>query len=345
MSAGTADRCDGHALVSSKVGPRHYERLAIVYVRQSHPSQIVNHPESARVQYSLTEHVVALGWSRERVLVIDDDQGRTGTNTEGRPGFQRLVAEVGLDHVGIVVGFQMSRLARSCRDWHQLIEVCALFGTALCDLDGVYDPADYNDRLVLGLKGTISEAELHVIRQRMDAGRLAKAQRGELGMPTASGYVRRLSGEIVKDPDEQVRSVIDLLFEQFKIRGTVRGVLCYLVDHDVKLPLRVRSGPDKGQLLWVRPNRTRLQETFKNPVYAGAYAYGRRRVDPRTKRLGRHATGRRIWPMDQWAVCLRDRLPAYISWEQYEQNLRQLELNLSVARGVARKGSTLVAGL
>src|SRR5580658_2821488 len=182
MSAGAGERRAGATVASSKIGPCHVERLAIVYVRQSTPGQIVHHPESARVQYSLTEHAVALGWSRERVLVIDDDQGRTGTNTEGRPGFQRLVAEVGLDHVGIVVGFQMSRLARSCRDWYQLIEICALFGTLLCDLDGVYDPANYNDRLVLGLKGTISEAELHIIKQRMHAGKLAKAQRGELGM-------------------------------------------------------------------------------------------------------------------------------------------------------------------
>ncbi|AUX47304.1 serine recombinase [Sorangium cellulosum] len=345
MNAGAGERRAGAAVASSKIGPRHVERLAIVYVRQSHPSQIVHHPESARVQYDLAEHAVALGWSRERVLVIDDDQGRTATNAEGRPGFQRLVAEVGLDHVGIIIGFQMSRLARSCRDWHQLIEVCALFGTLLCDLDGVYDPANYNDRLVLGLKGTISEAELHVIKQRMHAGKLAKAQRGELGTLLAFGYVRRPSGEIVKDPDEQVRCVVDLLFEQFKIRGTVQGVLCYLVEHDLKLPLRVASGPDKGQLRWVRPNRTRLQETFKNPIYAGAYAYGRRRVDPRTKRPGRRATGRRIASVNQWTVCLRDRLPAYISWEQYEQNLRQLELNRNVARGVARKGSTFLAGL
>ena len=258
MNAGAGERRAGAAVVSSKIGPRHVERLAIVYVRQSHPSQIVHHPESARVQYDLAEHAVAFGWSRERVVVIDDDQGRTATDAEGRPGFQRLVAEVGLDHVGIIIGFQMSRLTRSCRDWYQLIEVCALFGTLLCDLDGVYDPANYDDRLVLGLKGTISEAELHVIKQRMHAGKLAKAQRGELGTLLASGYVRRPSGEIVKDPDEQVRCVVDLLFEQFKIRGTIRSVLCYLVDHDLKLPLRVASGPDKGQLRWVRPNRTRL---------------------------------------------------------------------------------------
>jgi DNA invertase Pin-like site-specific DNA recombinase len=297
------------------------------------------------VQYNLTEHAIALGWSRDRVLVIDDDQGRTATNTEGRPGFQRLVAEVGLDHVGIIVGFQMSRLARSCRDWHQLIEVCALFGTLLCDLDGVYDPANYNDRLVLGLKGTISEAELHIIKQRMHAGKLVKAQRGELGKPLSLGYVRRASGEIVKDPDEQARHVVELLFEQFQVRGTIHGVLCYLVEHDLKVPIRAASGPDKGELRWSRPNRQTLQGVFNNPVYAGAYVYGRRPIDPRAKRPGRPATGRKVAHVGEWAVCLRDRLPAYISWEQYEQNLRQLELNRNAKRGVARKGATLLAGL
>jgi DNA invertase Pin-like site-specific DNA recombinase len=345
MSAGTAERRESATLASIKIGPRHHERLAIVYVRQSHPSQLVHHPESTRVQYNLTEHAIALGWSRERVLVIDDDQGRTATNTEGRPGFQRLVAEVGLDHVGIIVGFQMSRLARSCRDWHQLIEVCALFGTLLCDLDGVYDPANYNDRLVLGLKGTISEAELHIIKQRMHAGKLVKAQRGELGKPLSLGYVRRPSGEIVKDPDEQARHVVDLLFEQFQVRGTIHGVLCYLVEHDLKVPIRAASGPDKGELRWSRPNRQTLQGVFNNPVYAGAYVYGRRPIDPRAKRPGRPATGRKVAHVGEWAVCLRDRLPAYISWEQYEQNLRQLELNRNAKRGVARKGATLLAGL
>jgi DNA invertase Pin-like site-specific DNA recombinase len=345
MSSGLAERRDGTALTSCKIVPHHLERLAIVYVRQSSPHQILQHPESTRVQYNLTEHAVALGWSRERVLVIDDDQGRTATNTEGRPGFQRLVAEVGLDHVGIIVGFQMSRLARSCRDWHQLIEVCALFGTLLCDLDGVYDPANYNDRLVLGLKGTISEAELHIIKQRMHAGRLIKAQRGELGMHLPLGYVKRPSGEIVKDPDEQAQRMVQLLFEQFQRRGTIQGVLRYLVEHDLRLPIRVASGPDKGELRWARPNRITLQNVFHNPTYAGAYVYGRRPIEPRAKRPGRPATGRKVAHVGEWAVCLQNRLPAYISWEQYEQNLRQLQLNRNVKRGVARKGATLLAGL
>src|SRR5215468_1432472 len=193
MNAGSAERRDGGMLASPKITPRHLERLAMVYVRQSHTMQSVNHPESMRVQCSLTDHAVALGWPRDRVLVIDDDTGHTATTSAGRVGFQRLVAEVGLGHVGVIVGFQMSRLARSCRDWYQLLEVCALFGTLLCDFDGVYDPTHYNDRLVLGLKGTLSEAELHLITQRMHATKLAKAKRGELGMSLGMGYVRRPS--------------------------------------------------------------------------------------------------------------------------------------------------------
>jgi len=263
MSADAAERRNSAALASFKIGPHHLERLAIVYVRQSHPNQVLHHPESARVQYNLTEHAVALGWARDRVLVIDDDQGRTGTNTEGRPGFQRLVAEVGLDHVGIIIGFQMSRLARSCRDWHQLIEVCALFGTLLCDLDGVYDPANYNDRLVLGLKGTISEAELHVIKQRMHAGKLAKAQCGELGMHPSLGFVRRPSGEIIKDPDEQAQAVVEMLFEQFQRRGTIYGVLCYLVEHGLKLPIRNRVGARQGGAALVPPQPHDAAERFQ----------------------------------------------------------------------------------
>jgi DNA invertase Pin-like site-specific DNA recombinase len=345
MTAGLAERRDGFALASSKIASHHLERLAIVYVRQSTLHQVQHHQESTRLQYNLTERAVALGWSCERVLVIDDDQGRSGSSSEGRPGFQRLVAEVGLDHVGLILGIEMSRLARSCRDWHQLLEVCALFRTLLCDLDGIYDPAQYNDRLVLGLKGTMSEAELHIIKQRMQAGKLAKAQRGELGMYLPFGYVKRPSGEIIKDPDEHAQQVVQTLFEQFQSRGTIQGVLCYLVEHDLKLPIRVTSGLDKGELRWSRPNRMTLQNVFNNPTYAGAYVYGRRPIDPRAKRPGRPATGRKVAHVGEWAVCLRDRLPAYISWEQYEQNLQQIALNRNVTRGVARSGSTLLAGL
>ncbi len=335
----------GDVFASTKVGAHHHERVAIVYVRQSTPHQVLHHQESTKLQYSLVERAVGLGWTRERVVVIDDDLGQSASSADARPGFQRLVAEVGLDHVGLILGVEMSRLARSCRDWHHLLEVCALFGTLLSDLDGIYDPSTYNDRLLLGLKGTMSEAELHLIKQRMQMGKLNKAKRGELGMLVPLGYVRRPSGDIVKDPDEQAQAVVRTVFEQFETRATVHGVLCYLVEHDIRLPIRQRTGEDKGELRWHRPSRPTIQNMLCNPIYAGAYVYGRRPTDARAKKPGRPSTGRKVARAGDWAVCLRDKVPAYIPWEQYEQNRRQLASNAQAARGVARTGDALLGGI
>jgi DNA invertase Pin-like site-specific DNA recombinase len=330
---------------SHKIAPRHHERLAMVYVRQSTAVQVVRHGESTRLQYGLTDRAMVLGWPRERIAVIDDDLGRSGASAEGRPGFQRLVAEVGLDHVGIILGIEMSRLARSCRDWHQLLEVCALFGTLIGDLDGIYDPSNYNDRLLLGLKGTMSEAELHVIKQRMLQGKLNKARRGELGTMLPIGYTRRPSGEVTKDPDEQAQSAVAMIFDQFEARGTVHGVLRYLVDHGIGIPVRVGTGPTKGDLEWHRPNRSTLLNVLHNPAYAGAYVYGRRPTDPRRKKPGRSSTGRTVAAMGAWQVCLKDRLPAYITWERYEENVKQLVANRNRAMSTQRRGPALLSGL
>ncbi|MDP9373946.1 MAG: recombinase family protein [Chloroflexota bacterium] len=334
-------------LRSEKIAPRHHDRLAVVYVRQSTVQQVLDHQESTRLQYGLAARAQDLGWAAERVVVIDDDLGQSGASAEARVGFQRLVSEVSLDHVGLVLGVDMSRLARSSKDWHQLLEICALFGTLIADLDGVYDPGQYNDRLLLGLKGTMSEAELHILKQRMEQGRLSKARRGELAVPVPSGYLRRPSGEVVLDPDEQVQEVVRLIFRKFAELGTLNAVLRYLVRHHVQLGIRVREGPGKGELEWRRPNRMTLQNLLKNPLYAGAYAYGRRQVDPRTARPGRPSTGRRVIAPDGWYVLLRDHGPAYISWEQYERNLARLKANQARAEevGVARKGAALLAGL
>lgn len=328
-----------------KVQPRHRERLAAVYIRQSTMQQVVKHQESTRLQYGLVDRAQTLGWPESRVLTIDEDLGVSGSSAEGRSGFQRLVAEVSLDHVGIVLGVEMSRLARSCRDWYQLLEVCAVFGTLIGDLDGIYDPAVYNDRLLLGLKGTMSEAELHVIKQRMLQGKLAKAKRGELGFLLPMGYVCKPNGEVVKDPDEQAQSVIELVFDLFERYGTLHAVLRQLVAEQVQMPCRVHCGDQKGELEWRRPNRVSLSNLLHNPAYAGVYAYGRRPADPRRKQPGRPGTGRIVARPDEWAVCLKDRLPAYITWEQYERNLRQLELNTKAAAGVIRQGPSLLAGL
>ena len=330
-----------------KVEPWHRDRLAVVYVRQSTPRQVVEHQESTRLQYGLAERAVGLGWAAERVLVIDDDLGRSGTSAAGRPGFQRLVSEVSLDQVGIVLGVEMSRLARSGADWHRLLELCALFGTLLADLDGIYDPADYNDRLLLGLKGTMSEAELHLLKQRMLAGRLAKARRGELALPLPAGYVRLASGEVAFDPDEQAQAVVRLIFRLFAELGTLNAVLRWLVGHQVRVGVRVREGPGKGELSWRQPSRATLHNLLHNPAYAGCYAYGRRRVDARRQQPGRPSTGRVVRDPADWLVWLPGRLPAYISWEQYERNLARLRANQARAdqAGVVRAGPALLTGL
>jgi DNA invertase Pin-like site-specific DNA recombinase len=333
-------------LVSHKVHRQHLERLAVVYVRQSSPRQVLENPESTAVQYSLARRAVAYGWEETRVLTIDDDLGKSGRTVEGRLGFQRLLAEVGLNHVGMVLGIEMSRLARSCKDWYQLLELCAVFDVLLADQDGLYDPSDPNDRLLLGLKGTMSEAELHLLRSRMEQGRRNKARRGELfeGLPV--GYALGPCGEVVLDPDEQAQALVRLIFEKFEELGTARGVLLYVKRHCIRLPFRV-GGPSGGQIEWRVPSPSTIYAMLHHPFYAGAYARGRRQLDPRRKAAGRPHSGRVLKPMDQWEVLLLGRLPAYISWEQYLANQKRLAQNCSRpdTPGAPREGTTLLAGL
>jgi DNA invertase Pin-like site-specific DNA recombinase/DNA-binding transcriptional MerR regulator len=330
-----------------KIRPEHRDRAAVVYVRQSSRQQVLEHTESTRLQYGLVERAAALGWARSRIVVIDDDLGVSAAAADARAGFARLVTEVTMGRVGIVLGVEMSRLARTGRDWHQLLELCSLSGVLLADPDGVYDPGFYNDRLLLGLKGTMSEAELYLIRQRMLSGKLAKAERGELAIPLPIGYVRRPSGEVIVDPDEQAQHVVHLVFATFVRLGTLNAVLRYLVEHEVQLPVRARSGPGKGELEWRRPNRETLQIMLHNPVYAGYYAYGRRQTEPRKKMPGRPSTGRVVKPSDEWLVLLPDRLPAYITAEQYETNVARMSANRQTAAspGAPRDGQALLSGL
>lgn len=252
-----------------KLQPRHLERLAVVYVRQSSLQQVRSHQASTRLQYGLVERAKALGWSESRIQVIDDELGKCA-EAAGRQGFQRLVAEVGLDQVGLILGIDRSRLARSNKDWHQLLEVCALFGPLIADNNGVYDATPYNDRWLLGLSGMMSDAELQLINQRLQ-GKLNKARRGELNFPLPIGYVRQAC-EVVLDPDEQVRCVVHLIFRNFEELGTLHALLRYLLKNDIQLGVRQRSGPAKGELAWSRAKRLTLQNLLKNPTYAGAYA-------------------------------------------------------------------------
>jgi DNA invertase Pin-like site-specific DNA recombinase len=335
------------SLPAEKVQPWHRDRLAVVYVRQSTPQQVLEHQESTRLQYGLTARAYALGWPEGRIVVIDDDLGKSGASATDRSGFQRLIAEVGLNRVGLILGVDMSRLARSCKDWYHLLEICALFGTLLADLDGIYDPSYYNDRLLLGLKGVMSESELHVMHQRLRQGVLAKARRGELGLVPPLGYLQRPSGEIVLDPDEQVQGVVRLIFRKFAELGTVHAVLRYLVAQHIQLGMRAHRGPERGEVIWRRPSRVTLQNLLKHPIYAGAYVYGRRPVGSRRSRSGPPESERVQVGGAAWAVVLRDRLPAYISWDEYEANLARLQANQARAAqmGVVREGPALLGRL
>ena len=330
-----------------KLQPWHLERSAIVYVRQSTPQQVLDHRESTARQYALVHRAADLGWPADQVLVIDDDLGKSGQSIEGRPGFQRLLAEVALDRVGLILGLEMSRLARSCKDWHHLLELCARFRVLLADADGVYDPTEYADRLMLGLTGMMNEAELHVLKQRMYQGKVNKARRGELFGPAPIGYVRSPSGEWVIDPDEQVQAVVRLIFDQFDRAATLHGLLRYLVHHRIRIPVRARSGPNRGQLEWHRPNRATLQNLLRHPTYAGAYRFGHRPIDPRRKRPGRPSTGKRIRRPDECLVLIRDRLPAYITWDRFVANQERLNANRNLpgTPGAPRNGPALLAGL
>jgi DNA invertase Pin-like site-specific DNA recombinase len=333
--------------VTPKLHDYHLRRLAIVYVRQSHPQQVVEHVESTARQYALVDRAIALGWTRDRVVVIDEDQGQSGQSMVTRLGFQRVLAEVSLDHVGLILGLEMSRLARSNKDWHQLLELCALFRTLLADTDGLYDPTDYNDRLLLGLRGMMSEAELHLLKGRLLEGMRHKARRGELLNHPPMGYVRGPDGDYQLDPDEQAQRVIRLIFDAFERQGSLHGLLRYLVAHDIRLPIRPHSGLNRGRLEWRRPNRMTLQNLLHHPIYAGAYRWGYRKMDPRKQQPGRRSTGRTVNTPEACDVLIKDRFPAYISWERFEVIQQRLADNRAIADalGAPREGPALLSGL
>jgi DNA invertase Pin-like site-specific DNA recombinase len=255
--------------------------------------------------------------------------------------------EVTLDHVGLVLGLEMSRLARSNKDWHHLLELCAVFGTLLADQEGVYDPRDPNDRLLLGLKGTMSELEIHTMRSRLEKGKLNKAQRGELFYEVPVGYVKTAPGGLAFDPDEQVRAVVALVFDKFDELGSASAVFRYLLRNGIRLGIRAQAGPNRGQLEWRRPSLQTLYAMLHHPFYAGTYVFGRRAIDPKRKHAGHPFGGSRRVPADQWKVVKHDHLPAYITRERYQRNQERLHQNRCRpdTTGVARRGAALLAGL
>jgi DNA invertase Pin-like site-specific DNA recombinase len=341
--------CHGRpgVLRSSKILDLHLDRLAIVYVRQSDPQQVLHHRESRERQYALADHAVALGWPKDRVVVIDEDQGQSGRTADQRGGFQRLLTEVTMEHVGLILGIEMSRIARNNKDWHTLLEMCAIFRTILADEDGVYDPQDTNDRLLLGLKGTISEFELVTMRNRLERGRLHKAQRGELFHHLPWGYVKVSPERVEMDPDEQVREVIRLIFDKYDEIGTVWGVFYYLLRNNIRLGIRPFHGPNRGNLEWRRPTIPSVRQVLVHPMYAGAYAFGRR-PHQRVRTPAGERTRPGNWvPMEQWKVLKQECLPAYITWERYLANQERMRQHCSSpeSQGNPRDGSALLAGL
>jgi DNA invertase Pin-like site-specific DNA recombinase len=336
---------------SVKIQATHRERQAVVYLRQSSPKQVLRNRESALNQRSLRDRLLQLGWTKNQIHVIDDDQGQSAKHASGREGFQKLVADVSLRNIGIIMGYEVSRLSRNCADWHRLLELCALFDTLIADADGVYHPRDFNDRMLLGLKGTLSEAELHSLRLRLDAGRLSKAKRGELVQHLPTGLVRDPEGTVRFDPDQSVSERIRLVFTKFQELGSGTKLLVYLARHGLKLPRRQRSGIHAGETLWKEPSIAAVHSILKNPAYAGAFAHGRRAADPTRQIPGRPATGRLRKPRSEWSALVKDVYPAYITWEEYEQIQQIIAENAQkmadkMSRSQAnRKGAALLSGL
>lgn len=330
-------------LQSSKIETQHLARLAIVYVRQSNARQVRENVESTQLQYSLARLAKAYGWPSDQIEIIDDDLGVSGKSLEGRTGFQRLLAEISLGHVGIVMGIEMSRLARNCRDWHQLLELCAVFGALLGDTDGVYNPCEYNDRLLLGLKGTMSEAELHILQGRLDAGRKSKARRGEHFSEVPIGYVRTREN-VAFEPDEQARNVVRLLFDKFDELGSAHAVLQYFRQHRIRIGIRKNNGPHPEELTWRPVNRSTILYILHHPMYAGAYVFGRHKSVSTGSADGAHKTIKRKASRHEWQVLIRDKIPAYITWEQWERNQKKLEENSTKFGFGVSRGSSLLAG-
>lgn len=328
-----------------KVTARHLERSAYLYVRQSTMRQVFENTESTQRQYGLRQRAVALGWPAERVIVIDSDLGQSGASAVDRAGFQRLVAEVGMGHAGIVLGLEVSRLARNSTDWHRLLEICALSDTLILDEDGVYDPAHFNDRLLLGLKGTMSEAELHVMRARLRGGILSKARRGELRCRLPVGLVYDGAGRVVFDPDTQVQESVRLLFATVARTGALHATVKFFRQQGLLFPTRVAAGARKGELAWGPLSLGRASSALHNPWYAGAYAYGRGRWRKRPDGRARHER----LPQAQWHVLIREAHPAYVSWPEYERNQQQLlasarSIALERSRSAPREGPALLQG-
>jgi DNA invertase Pin-like site-specific DNA recombinase len=328
---------------SDLIQPNHLQRRAVIYLRQSSPTQVLKNQESTRLQYALRERALERGWHERDIMVIDNDLGRSGSTATERPGFQELVGLVSLGQVGIVFAYDATRLARNCTDWYQLLDLCGHFQCLVGDQDGIYDPATPNGRLILGLKGLISELELHTIRARLRAGMISKAERGELAIALPTGLVRLESGQVVKEPNREIQDRITLVFQTVLELKSLTKVVGHFHKQRLKIPRR-----DKwGDIHWKQATAYVVSDIVKNPAYAGAYAWGRTRL-VKSKKTGRKQ--QIPLPRDQWRVCRRDQYPAYITWSDFETIETMLKDNYAEykqrrTRGVPREGKALLQGI
>jgi DNA invertase Pin-like site-specific DNA recombinase len=334
----------------SRITPSHLERAAYVYLRQSTPSQVEHNRESTARQYALADRACQLGWPKEQVVIVDEDLGLSGSTTDKRSGFARLTSEVALARVGIVLGLEVSRLARNNADWYRLLELCGITDTLIGDNDGIYHPALFNDRLLLGLKGTMSEAELHIIRARLDGGIRNKAARGELRRGLPVGFVwGEQEGEVLFHPDEAVTSAIRTVFERFAEFGSARRVWLWFRSEGLSFPLQTKPAGLPGPIRWVAPTYTALHHILTNPVYAGAYTYGKTKYERYVDEHGAVRKRIRHLPMDRWAVLIPDHHPGFIDWANFQANQARLASNTRPkphqSGGAVREGSALLQGL
>jgi DNA invertase Pin-like site-specific DNA recombinase len=330
---------------NQKVTATQLKRSAFLYVRQSTPRQVLEHTESTARQYALRKRAVALGWKDDQVIVIDSDLGQSGASAADREGFQNLVTEVSMGRAGIVLGLEVSRLARNSTDWHRLLEICAITDTLILDEDGIYDPAEFNDRLLLGLKGTMSEAELHLIRSRMRGGLLSKAKRGELLTPLPFGFAYDDEGRVVLDPNQQMQQAIRSVFDTFRRVGSAFGVAKEFRKQGWQFPRLIRPPGGPAEVGWGDLEHNRVTRILRNPRYAGAFFYGRTRFQKKVEGRGRI----RDLPRQEWHTLILDAHPGYITWRDYEENLRRLQENAQTSgvekRSAVREGPSLLQGL
>ena len=334
--------------IPSKIRAEHLNREALVYVRQSTMAQVRFNQESTQRQYALRERALSLGWAEEHIRIIDGDLGISGSGRSKRPGFAQLVTSVSLGEVGAVFGLEISRLARSSADLMKLLELCGLFGTLVIDEDGIYDMSDFNDRLLIGLKGTMGEAELHFLHARMIGGKENAASRGELRFPLPVGYIYDPDGRTIMDPNEEIQHAVATLFKAFRITGSAYGVVRYFAENNLSFPKRAYGGAWDGKITWGTLTHSRVLAVIHNPSYAGAYVYGRYR-DNKTVDAHGHFEHHpvRLPDKSDWKVFLPDHHPAYITWEEFEENQNRLGSNRTNTErcGPAREGAALLTSI